>query len=68
MELIEFIFSSFWVWLGVVILVLTVSGCVVELVKALRRNRKVTATRIGERVIIMVEHKTCSYCDHYWGR
>jgi len=56
MELIRFIFSSFWVWLGVVILVCTVCGYVVELVKALRRNRKITARRTEEQVTITIEN------------
>ena len=47
MEFWRFIFSSFWVWLGFVILVSMVGGGVIELVKACKRNRKVSGYRVG---------------------
>lgn len=37
MEFLRFIFSSFWVWLGFVVLVAAAGGAVVEIVKAIRR-------------------------------
>lgn len=49
MEFLRFIFSSFWVWLGFVILVAMVGGVLVTLVKACKRNRKVMGRYIGER-------------------
>lgn len=58
MEFLRFIFSSFWVWLGFVILVSMTGGGVIELVKACKRNRKVTAYRIGDRWHVEVENAT----------
>ena len=58
MEFLRFIFSSFWVLLGFVILVSMTGGGVIELVKACKRNRKVTAYRIGDRWHVEVENAT----------
>ena len=58
MILLEFIFSSFWVWLGFTILVSMIGGGMIELVKACKRNRKVTAYRIGDRWHVTVENAT----------
>ena len=55
MVVLQFIFSSFWVWLGFAILVCTVGGVVVEVVKTCKRSRKITAYRIGERWHITIE-------------
>ena len=55
MEFLRFIFSSFWVWLGFVILLSMIGGGVIELVKVCRRNRKVTGYRIDERWHIEIE-------------
>jgi hypothetical protein len=56
MELIGFIFSSFWVWLGFVILLSMFGGGVIELVKVCKRNRKVTAYQIGSRWHVEIEN------------
>lgn len=56
LELVKFILSGFWVWLGFVVLVCTVSGGIVEIIKACKRNRKVTAYRIGTRWHVTVEN------------
>jgi len=59
MEFLFFIFSGFWVWLGFMILLVmigSVAAVVAVLVKACKRNRKVTAYRIGERWHIQVEN------------
>ncbi len=48
MEFLRFIFSSFWVWLGFIILIAAVFGGVQETVKACKRNRKVTGYRVGD--------------------
>lgn len=56
MEFIRFIFSSFWVWLGFLLLVGAVSGCVVEVIKACKRNRTVKAYRVGSRWRMEVEN------------
>lgn len=49
MNLITFVFSGFWVWLGFVILVGLVLQQVVEMIKAIRTQKQVEAYRIGER-------------------
>lgn len=49
MNLITFVFSGFWVWLGFVILVGLVLQQVVEMIKAIRTKKQVEAYRIGER-------------------
>ena len=56
MEFWRFIFSSFWVWLGFVILVSMVGGGIIELVKTCKRNRKATAYRIGQRWHVEIEN------------
>ena len=58
MEFLRFIFSSFWVWLGFVILVSMIGGGVIELVKACRRNRKVTVVRMGRSNHTTIENAT----------
>lgn len=56
MEFLRFIFSSFWVWLGFVILVAVVGGGLTELVKACKRNRKITSYQIGQRWHVQIEN------------
>ena len=58
MEFLRFIFSSFWVWLGFVILVSMIGGGVIELVKACRRNRKVTVVRMDRSIHTTIENAT----------
>ena len=58
MEFLRFIFSSFWVWLGFVILVSMIGGGVIELVKACRRNRKVTVVKMGASIHTTIENAT----------
>ena len=48
MEFLRFIFSSFWIWLGFVVLVAAAGGAVVEIVKAIRPARKIAVYRTGE--------------------
>lgn len=60
MEFLRFIFSSFWVWLGFIILVGAVGGVLVELVKACKRNRKVSGYRIGQRWKLDVENASAA--------
>lgn len=54
----RFIFSSFWVWLGFLILVLVIGSGVIDLVKACKRNRKVTVVRMGASVQTTIEDAT----------
>lgn len=58
MEFLRFIFSSFWVWLGFLILVSMIGGGVIELVKACKRNRKVTVVRMGASIHTTIENAT----------
>ena len=58
MEFWRFIFSSFWVWLGFLILVSMIGGGVIELVKACKRNRKVTVVRMGASIHTTIENAT----------
>ena len=55
MAFLRFIFSSFWVWLGFVVLVCVVGGVVVTVVKTCKHSRKITTYRVGERWYITVE-------------
>lgn len=55
MEFLRFIFSSFWVWLGFVVLVAAAGGAVAEIVKAIRPARKIAVYRTGDVVCVEVE-------------
>ena len=55
MEFLRFIFSSFWVWLGFVVLIAAAGGAVVEIVKAVRSARKIAVYRTGDVVRVEVE-------------
>lgn len=55
MEFLRFIFSSFWVWLGFVVLVTAAGETVAEIIKAIRPARKITVYRVGESVCVEVE-------------
>lgn len=54
----QFIFSSFWRWLGFIILVLIIGDGVIGLVKACKRNRKVTVVRMGASIKTTIEDAT----------
>lgn len=43
MEIIRFVLSNFWVWLGDVILILAIGQAAVEVIKAVRTSRKISA-------------------------
>ena len=58
MEFLRFIFSSFWVWLGFMLLVSMVGGGVIEQVKACKRGRKVTVVKMGASVHTTIENAT----------
>lgn len=55
MEFLRFIFSSFWIWPGFVVLVAAAGGAVVEIVKAIRPARKIAVYRTGDVVRVEVE-------------
>ena len=46
MEIIRFVLSNFWVWLGAVI---AIGQAAVEVIKAVRPSRKISAYKIGDR-------------------
>ena len=48
MEIIRFVLSDFWVWLGAVILILAI-GQAAEIIKAVHPARKISAYKIGDR-------------------
>ena len=49
MEIIRFVLSNFWVWLGAVILILAIGQAAVEVIKAVHPSRKISAYKIGDR-------------------
>ena len=49
MEIIRFVLSNFWVWLGAVILIIAIGQAAVEVIKAVRPSRKISAYKIGDR-------------------
>lgn len=49
MEIIRFVLSNFWVWLGAVILILAIGQEAVEIIKAVHPSRKISAYKIGDR-------------------
>lgn len=55
MEFLRFIFSSFWVWLGFVVLVAAAGVAVVEIVKTIHPARKIAVYRMGDVVRVEVE-------------
>lgn len=58
MEFLRFIFSSFWIWLGFVLLVALIAQQAVEMVKAIRPPKRAEAYRIGTRWQIKIEGAT----------
>lgn len=55
MEFLRFIFSSFWVWLGAVVLIAAAGEAVAGIIKAIRQPRKVTVYRAGDIVRVEVD-------------
>jgi len=64
MEFLRFIFSSFWVLCGFMALVALFFSGTIELVKACKRNRKVTAYRIGNRWHVQIENASKGEAQH----
>ncbi len=48
MEAMRFIFSGFWIWLGVLILVCGILNGVAEIVKAFRKQKSVKVTNFKD--------------------
>lgn len=49
MKLFTLVFSSFWVWLGFLILAATACYYIIEAIKAFRVPKKLEAYKIGDR-------------------
>ena len=64
MEFLRFIFSSFWVWLGFMLLVSMVGGGVIELVKVCKRCRRISGYRVGQRWKLDVENASAADVQH----
>lgn len=64
MEFLRFIFSSFWVWLGFMLLVSMVGGGVIELVKVCKRGRRISGYRVGQRWKLDVENASAADVQH----
>lgn len=56
MEFLRFILSSFWSWVGFIVLVHAIGDVLVGVVNACKRNRKIEAYRIGERYHATIEN------------
>lgn len=54
MEFWRFIFSSFWVWLGFVVMITAAGGAIAEIVKAVHPARKIAVYRTGDVVRVEV--------------
>ena len=55
MELLQFVFSSFWVWLGCVVLIVA-AGEAVATAAAFRQKRKVSVYHVGDVTRVEVEN------------
>lgn len=58
-EIIKFIFSNFWIWLGFVVLACCVLKYMVDLVNAIRAKRKVRVYKADDRWQVLVENASC---------
>ena len=50
MEFIEFVFSSFWIWLGFVVLIVAAGEAVSGIVAEIRQKRKISVYSTGDVV------------------
>jgi len=53
-----------FLWLGFIILLSMIGSGVIELVKTCKRNRKVTAYRIGNRWHVQIENASKGEAQH----
>lgn len=58
MEFLRFIFSSFWIWAGFLVLVVVALNGAAELVKACKQNRKVAVYTVGDVRRVEIENAT----------
>ena len=50
MELLQFVFSSFWVWLGCVVLIVAAGEAVATAAAGFRQKRKVSVYHVGDKI------------------
>ncbi len=55
MEFIRFVFSSFWTWVGFLILIGAVGEAVASIVKAAHTPRKIEAYRVDSRWHVQID-------------
>lgn len=55
MEFLQFVFSSFWVWLGFVVLIAAAGEAVAGIIKAIHPARKIAVYRTGDVARVEVE-------------
>lgn len=58
MELLQFVFSSFWVWLGCVVLIVAAGEAVATAAAGFRQKRKVSVYHVGHF------GQEASFCNH----
>lgn len=56
MELLQFVFSSFWVWLGCVVLIAAAGEAVATAAAGFRQKRKVSVYHVGDVTRVEVEN------------
>ena len=56
MELLQFVFSSFWVWLGCVVLIVAAGEAVATAAAGFRQKRKVFVYHGGDMTRVEVEN------------
>lgn len=56
MELLQFVFSSFWVWLGCVVLIVAAGEAVATAAAGFRQKRKVSVHHVGDVTRVEVEN------------
>ena len=56
MELLQFVFSSFWVWLGCVVLIVAAGEAVATAAAGFRQKRKVSVYHVGAVTRVEVEN------------
>lgn len=59
MEFLRFILSSFWVWLGFVVLIAAAGEAVAGIIRAVHPARKIAVYRTGDVVRVEVEGASC---------
>lgn len=63
MELLELIFTSFWTWLGFIILIAAAGGAVADIIKAARAKKKIDVYKYGGRWRVELEGAGCEEID-----